>query len=672
MRKLTFFVTAIAGLFFTLPEVDARSLGNRGSGASRGGGASRAKPSFSNRSQSVKRSPITSSRVSRPQPQTRPKATPVKRPSVSKPTTRPSVSKPTTRPSVSKPTTRPSVSKPTTLPSVSKPTTRPGSGSLADKRPSVTRPGNNKPATLPGMVTYPNKPDKGKLPTRPGAGGDRPSLGGKDRPGGGSKLPGIGAGAGIGAGVGAGLAGRDRPNAGDRNPSIVDRDFNNRGKINVGDRNRVNIDKVNIGGRNVGLNRPSTRPAGRRDWDSNRWGGNNSVWGNRVNIGNDVNINVNNRWSRNNNFACRPGYWGARPWWGCGNYHRWHHGHWGYGWNRGYYHRHWYYNDNDFASGFMWGIAVWGLGNMIYDMGYKSYQNPYQAPPVQNTYITYSEPISVAAAANPPGDEATAATNDEKSETALAASRDAFKAGDYVTALSKCDEALGYTPSDGTMHEYRALIYFALGKYGEAAGTLNPVLASGPGWSWDTMIDFYNGSVAYNDQLARLEDYAKKADAADGHFLLGYHYLVCGHLEDSNREFARAAELQPADSISAQLRDLTASSIPDAGSEPVETEARPDPIPADKLVGTWVSDTGSGKVTFTMTESGDYSWKFAPAEGEASEPKGTYGLDDQGLLVLSSEDSQMVSVVEMKEEGSMHFGLIGAPEGDPGLDFSKS
>ncbi|MEM1083419.1 MAG: hypothetical protein AAGI48_04810 [Verrucomicrobiota bacterium] len=659
MRKLTIFTTILLGFFFSIPEADARSFG-RGKG---GGGGGRAKPSY-NKGRSVKRSPATNSRISRPKPKSKPKQTyrpqsrPTQRPST-KPTQRPTT-RPTQRPSTKptqRPTTRPSTrptTRPSTRPSTGTPSTRPNV-SRPDKRPSVSRPGNNKPSTLPGMVTYPNRPDKGKLPNRPGN-GSRPGVGDGNRPG--SRLPGTGDG--------------NRPNLGDRKPSIVDRDFNNRGKINVGDRNRTHIDKVNVGRRNVGLNRPSTLPANRRNWDGNKWGGNNSVWGNRVNIGNDININVDNRFRRNNNFACRPGYWGGRPWWGCGNYHRWHHGHWGYGWNRRYYHHHWYYNDNDFAEGFMWGIAVWSLGNMIYDMGYKSYQNPYPAQPVQNTYVNYSEPVSVAAAANPPGDEATAAANDEKSETALEASRTAFKSGDYVTALAKCDEALGYTPSDGTMHEYRALIQFALGKYGDAAGTLNPVLASGPGWSWDTMISFYNGSEAYNDQLDKLEDYAKKTDSADGHFLLGYHYLVCGHLEQANAEFARAAEQQPADTISAQLRDLTASSIPTDSGEEVETTTQPDPVPVDKLVGSWVCDTGTGKVTFTMNEGGDYTWKFDPSEGQASELKGTYGLDDKGLLVLSSDDSQMVSIVEMKEEGKMHFALIGAPERDPGLDFSKT
>ena len=52
--------------------------------------------------------------------------------------------------------------------------------------------------------------------------------------------------------------------------------------------------------------------------------------------------------------------------------------------------------------------------------------------------------------------------------------------------------------------------------------------------------------------------------------------------------------------------------------------------------------------------------------------KGTYGLNDKGLLVLSTDDAQMVSAVSMEGDGKMKFILVGAPDGDPGLDFTKT
>lgn len=655
MKLIPAFLTFLLGFAFITPAADARGDRRDGDGPSRG--------SIPNRSGGLdKRSPMTGSKLERPaaRPAPKPAARPVAKPSprpearpLPRPETRPSPRPqtrpnpfPTERPSVQKPSIQRPELRPSTRPDI-KPggnrpealppgLTRPGNGrpdltrpaqrpdgarpefTRPDKRPSLERPATTRPSTLPGMVTYPNRPDKGRPSTLPGI-ASRPSPG--TRPGiGNNRLP-----------------------------------------------DRVHIDKVNIGRHNYGLNRPATLPARANQWDRSRWGGKHGVWGN------NVNINVNNNFFQSNNFSYRPNYWGARPWWGAGHCHYWHHGHWGYGWNSSYYRRHWWYDDDDFASGFMWGIAVWSLGNLIYDMGYQSYRNPYPAPPVQNTYITYTQPVSVAAAANPPGDEKAAELAETKSDEALERSRAAFKRGDYLAASKAVDEALAHTPDDVSLHEYRALVFFALGKYSDAAGVLNPVLASGPGWSWDTMVGFYDNSGTYSTQLRKLEAYAEGApDKADARFLSGYHYMVCGHMEKAHEEFSKAVELQPADGISRQLRDLTAASIPDGGESDAEPPARPDPVPAEKLVGTWVSDRGAdGKVTFIMTEEGNYTWTFMNA-GQTSDLKGTYGLNDKGLLVLNSDDTQMVSAVEMKEDGKMHFLLIGAPDGDPGLDFTKS
>lgn len=612
MKPFTTFLSALLGLSLVATEADARGGG--------GGGAS------------IKRSPATGSKIQRPasRPAPKPAAKPAARPQT-KPAARPET-QPATRPSVERPTSKPAKlpdSRPQTLPGNTggKPgLTRPDN--KPDGRPNADRPNANKPATLPGMVSYPNR------------------AGNNNR---------VGNNTGI--------------NAGNNNIKIQGGDKTFKG----GTRNNIHVDQVNVNKRNTALNRPATLPANKRNWNSNQWGGNKGIWGNNVNIGNDVNIKINNNFKYNNNFAYKPNYWGARPWWGAGNCHGWHHGHWNYGYNRYYYNRHWYFHDdNDFAEGFMWGIAVWSLGNMIYDMGYKSYSNPYPAPPVQNTTINYTQPVSVAAAKAPPGDEAAATLAETKSNEALEKSRAAFKQGDYLAASKAVDEAIGHTPGDVTLHEYRALVFFALGKYADAAGVINPVLASGPGWGWDTMIGFYDGSSTYDAQLRKLEAYVKGSpDKADGRFLLGYHYMVCGHTDKAYEQFEKTVQLQPADSIARQLRDLTKESLPVEDGAELPPPAPPAPVPVDKLVGTWVSDNGSqGKVTFTMAADGSFTWGFVNGD-QSSELKGTYGLDDKGLLVLSMDDSQMVAEVTLSADGSMKFVIVGSPDGDPGLGFKK-
>jgi hypothetical protein len=189
------------------------------------------------------------------------------------------------------------------------------------------------------------------------------------------------------------------------------------------------------------------------------------------------------------------------------------------------------------------------------------------------------------------------------------------------------------------------------------------------------MIGFYESSGTYSDQLRKLEDYVQGTpDRADGHFLLGYHYMVCGEMEKSYAEFAKTSELQPADTIASQLAELTKSSIPDVeGADvPSEPPPAPEPVPVDKLVGTWVSKSANGgSITFTMKETGDYTWAYKDKDND-SELVGTYGLNEKGLLVLTSDDTQMVSEVKLADDTKMHFNLIGSPDGDPGLDFNKS
>ena len=648
MKPIFTFTAALLGIF-TITDADARGNPGRGGGGGGdggGGGGGRAsaasRPSVSRPSGgggggfSAPRSPATGSKIQRPsarpspQPATRPAARPETKPSA-RPETRPA-----TRPSVERPTTRPSPA-PGGKPEIN----RPGNPGNAGNRPDINRPNNNLPGdNRPGNINRPGNND-GPLANRPGA--NRPST-----------LPGM-------------VSYPNRP--GNNRPNIGN------DRVNIGNSgNKVNIGNVNVGGRNNGLNRPSTLPAGNRNWDNNKWGGKNSVWGNNVNIGNNVNVNINNNFRYSNNFAYRPNYWGGSPWWGAGHCHSWHHGHWGYGYNNHYYNSHWYFHDDDdFAKGFMWGIAVWSLGNMVYDMGYNSYKNPYPAPPVQNTTIVYTQPLSVSAAKAPPGDDKTVDTAETKSGEIMERSRTAFKKGDFVTAMSSVDEALSYTPGDVTLHEYRALVLFALGKFADAAGVLNPVLASGPGWGWETMVGFYDSSSTYTAQLRKLEDYTKgKPAAAEGHFLLGYHYMVSDHMDQAYAEFETTAKLQPADSIARQLRDLTKSSLPGDADEETAPVVRPAPVPGEKLVGKWVCDRGAdGKVTFTMTADGNYTWGYMNGD-KSTDLKGTYGLNDKGLLVLTSEDSQMVSEVTLASDTAMKFVLVGAPDGDPGLEFKKS
>ncbi len=395
------------------------------------------------------------------------------------------------------------------------------------------------------------------------------------------------------------------------------------------------------------------------------------------------------------NYAYRPSFWGFSPWWGARYNYGWHRGCWDYGWNDLWIDRYAYYaRPASFfyppgygvyysapASFVPWGLSCWTLGRLAYDTGYYTYYNPYVAPPVttSTTIIRYAEPITVVAANNEPANEEVAETAAEKSAAAMDRARAAFKAEDYVAASKAVDEAISYSPGDQVLHEFRALNLFALGKYSEATGVLHSVLASGPGWDWETMIDFYENPDRYTEQFRKLEDYVvAHPDAPEPHFLLGYHYLVGENLAEAYTMFDRVATLQPSDTVSRQMKSLLADSAPATAPEPsvgnatAPEPAEPDktPIEAVKLHGIWKAQSAENKaITLSLTAIGTFSWNYEGASGEVL--SGEWSLDEDGLLVLKDEDVQMVGDIKLNEDGTLHFLLAGSPEGDPGLTFKK-
>lgn len=413
-------------------------------------------------------------------------------------------------------------------------------------------------------------------------------------------------------------------------------------------------------------NRPETRP----EW-GNEWGG----WGNWNRPGsgpsnNNINVNINNNMWRSNNWSYRPSYWGSRPWWSSRHHHHWHHGSWCHGWHSS--HR------RTFVSGFVWGVTAWSMGNWIFNSGYHTFVNPFPAPPVINsggvTIINYSTPITVAAAEFPPGDEAAELAASEKAEAAMDVALAAFKLGDFPAALAAVDEAIIAVPGDPVMHEFRALVFFAMGRFNDAAGVLNPILASGPGWNWTTMTGLFKSQDDYTALLRKLEEHHREnPDSAAANFLLGYHYMVLGHLEQAHDLFAHAAKLEPTDIVSAGLRDLLRYSITTDDEEQIAAEDTPPATPVDpnNLVGTWVSTVqDEGTITLVMTQEGGFTWSFDKT-GDNGELSGEFGIYDSNLLVLMAEDAQMVAEVKFPEDSKLSFVLAGGPPGDPGLTFDR-
>ena len=565
-----------------------------------------------------------------------------------------------------------------------------GGGGQIGGGPGGDRPGGatTLPGGLPGMNTRPSPGGRPSLggttkpafprPDFPGAGGNgnRPGGGGlanANRP---VTLPGtLGPGGGNGPGIGMtkpaplpdrpGIGG-NRPGIGGNRPGIGGNNFWNSGNLNSGN-----------------------------------WNGN--TWINNTHNNNFTNVNVGG-WQN-------AGGWGY-PGWNGG----WNGGHWCNNWNQGYVNPHyggwynscWSGNWGGYGGGwwapFALGAATWGLASTVSNwglgygwLGYGSgaYVNPYYAsipatvvasspydysqPVVVNNYYVTNDgdPTNATAAQAGLGSTAPAtSTTDAAVDDALAK----FKAGDYAAALTGFDKALKLSPNDSVIHEVRALALFALGRYPEAAATLNAVLAVAPGMDWTTISNVYGSVDAYTGHLRKLEDFCKShpGDAA-AHFVLGYHYLVGGHAEMAAEALKVVVANQPGDMVAKRLLEAVQPPQPaEAKAEtaaPARDEAAQTPAPAatpeTDLVGTWKASGGTDTVELTITADSTFTWKSTPQGKPAVELSGTIETSADAIALVSEKAGTMVGKVDSKGPDAFEFSLPGAPAGTRPLRFER-
>jgi tetratricopeptide (TPR) repeat protein len=278
-----------------------------------------------------------------------------------------------------------------------------------------------------------------------------------------------------------------------------------------------------------------------------------------------------------------------------------------------------------------------------------------------------------AATAAPVNDEANAAVDDGLAK---------FKAGDYAGALAGFDRAVKASPKDSVIHEVRALTLFALGRYPEAAATLNAVLVSAPGMDWTTISNVYGSVDAYTAHLRKLEDFCRaNPDSASGHFVLGYHYLVGGHADMAAEALKVVVAKQPGDLVAKRLLEaITPPEEPSAEAEqPAAAASQPTPgtvaaTPADPetdLVGTWKAASGKDTVVLTITEDSKFTWKAAPAGRPPVELAGTVETARDAIALNTEKAGSMVGKVQSKGADAFDFTLAGAPKEAKPLEFQR-
>jgi tetratricopeptide (TPR) repeat protein len=330
------------------------------------------------------------------------------------------------------------------------------------------------------------------------------------------------------------------------------------------------------------------------------------------------------------------------------------------------------------------GVGAWGMRSPMYGWGYSNYNNAYYGPgsvggggnqPPTSAGpppYDYSQPINTTAAspAAPLAAQATAGFDQ---------ARDAFKQGNYAFAVQLGQQALGQMPNDPSIHQLIALGLFAQGQYDQAAAPLYAVLTIGPGWNWTTLISSYAEADTYTQQIRALEAYLKaNPQSAAAHFVLGYHYLTQGHNDAAAKQFERAAALQPADKLSAQLAaqlQPPPNQPPSAGEgAPPTATASASSAPQGKLAGSWAATPAKdARIALSIMDNGDFTWA-ATSTGQPAKTITGKSTFDNGVLTLAGQDKQLgalVGQVAWQDDNHMTFRVMGAPQDDPGLKFER-
>jgi tetratricopeptide (TPR) repeat protein len=354
-------------------------------------------------------------------------------------------------------------------------------------------------------------------------------------------------------------------------------------------------------------------------------------------------------------------------------------------------------------------VSSWGLGSSA--LGYATtYANPYYAtetatvtaaspydysqPIVVNNYITSDGGTASNSAQGGDGGAGTAAAQmtpaQAESNKALDEALGKFKQGDYPGALASIDRAVKSSPNDTVLHEVRALSLFALGRYPEAAATLNAVLAVAPGMDWTTMSGLYGSVDTYTGQLRKLEDFCRSnPGSAAGHFVLAYHYLVGGHADLAAEALKVVVAKQPGDIVSKRLLEsleppVEAKAAPAEAPQPTtpaeaapaaqpqgSREAEEEAGPETDLVGSWKATEGNNSVTLTIGEDSSFTWKAQPEGKPAIELKGSLESAADQIALRTESQGTMVANVKSKGPDAFDFLVDGAPKEAKPLEFRR-
>jgi tetratricopeptide (TPR) repeat protein len=327
------------------------------------------------------------------------------------------------------------------------------------------------------------------------------------------------------------------------------------------------------------------------------------------------------------------------------------------------------------------GVTSWTVNRIGWATGYYRYRNPYVGGTVvvDNSVYNYSQPIIIESQpeeSSPEGNPASATPPNVSAEALgyFDTARQNFYAGKHVEALDSVNAAIKEMPNDAVLHEFRALVLFALKKYQDSAATLHAVLSAGPGWDWTTMSGLYPDVATYTVQLRALEEF-RSANLKDpsARLILAYHYMTAGHMDAAKSQLEILIGLTPDDPLA---RNLLEQADPDAdlpkGTNLVNPPEVTTEIEVAKLVGTWKASRGTdSQFELKLGNKGEFVWAFSAGK-DRQELKGSYRIDEQGVISLDmGEDGIMPAQLVLQGDDKMDFYMLGDSQGAEPLKFSR-
>jgi len=336
------------------------------------------------------------------------------------------------------------------------------------------------------------------------------------------------------------------------------------------------------------------------------------------------------------------------------------------------------YGYGGIGSGY-YGPCNWLYGGSLYGYGYSSYSNPYYSalsygsPALAGLSYDYSQPINMVS--GPPAESAA-----DEAAALFNSGRDSFKKGDFGQALQQSDAALARNPNDASLHEFRALCLFALGRYDEAATALYAVLSVGPGWDWPTLINLYPNINVYTSQLRALESYAKNnPQSASSRFVLAYQYATEGFLDDAANVLKQVVALKPNDTLSAKLLEQIQAAQQKPAGAPATAPTVPEPVAANTTVpegatisGSWTTEPNADtRVSLAIQPGGAFQWQVTQ-KNQTREFSGTSNFGGGILTLVPDKTPPIVGRVTWTDPNHMTFRVVGDSPDAPGLSFARS